>query len=75
MKQFEDFFKDLSEMEGVSLEELRVLNKGSDSTYVMLMSEGQTVYEIHDIPVVEKKRTKSFDTHYEVVYHMRRTVN
>lgn len=75
MKQFEDFFKDLSEMEGVSLEELRVLNKGSDSTSVMLMSEGQTVYEIHDIPVVEKKRTKSFDTHYEVVYHMRRTAN
>lgn len=72
MSQFDELFKDLSEMEDTPLAELMVeTDADSALTNVSLMSEGETVYELHNATNMDRR--KSFNTHYEVLYHMRRT--
>ena len=73
MREFDELFKDLSEMEDVFLSELVVETDINESalTDVSLISEGETVYEIHNAGAGELK--KRFSNHYEVFYHMRRT--
>lgn len=70
MKLFDNLFKDLSEMEGMPLSKIEVepnLGRFMEDN-VVLRSEGEVVYEIYNTLPENKEYT-----HYEILYHMRRT--
>lgn len=68
MKSFEDLFKDLSEMEGIPLEELIIATNKFFPTNISLRSEGEIVYELNSATENSDK-----NKYYEVLYHMMRT--